>query len=80
MVHTFASVILQVNGECWANMIVVTKAGEVLVTKLAQSRSELITCTISKKKSSSNNKRKHRVEFLYMMYYYRLLHCKEQMA
>ena len=67
MVHTFASVIiLQVNGECWANMIVVTKASEVLVTKLEESQIGLVvTHTISKKKNNSNNKRKHRVvEFL----------------
>ena len=47
-------------------MIVGTTAGEVLVTKLEESQSGLVTYTISKKKSNSNNKRKHRVEFLYV--------------
>ena len=34
-------------GECWANIIVVTKADEVLVKKLAESHSEVIIMHIN---------------------------------
>jgi len=51
-------------GECWANTILGTTD---FVTNLEDSKSGLVTRTISKKKSNSKNKRKHRVEFLYVI-------------